>query len=86
MDNTEPIRRQMVQEINSQVQSNSEDIERERLTKIYNEVWNTKEVQEDFEIIGFMAPFVVATRKADNKKGTLQFQDRPRFYFNFKAL
>ena len=86
MDQTEPIRRQMVQEINSQVQSNSEDIERERLTKIYNEVWNTKEVQEDFEIISFMAPFVVATRKADNKKGALQFQDRPRFYFNFKAL
>jgi hypothetical protein len=38
---------------------------------------------QDFEAIGFMAPFVVVRRLADGKKGSLEFQHDPRFYFNF---
>jgi hypothetical protein len=30
-----------------------------------------------------MAPFVVVRRKADGRKGSLEFQHHPRFYFNF---
>jgi hypothetical protein len=32
-----------------------------------------------------MAPLVVVKRKADGKKGSLEFQGSPRFYFNFEA-
>ena len=84
MDNTEPIRRQMVQEINSQVESDSEETERERLEAIHGKIWDTKEATTDFEFTGFMSPFVVVTRKADGKKGVLQFQHMPRFYFDFQ--
>lgn len=47
-------------------------------------VWDIKEVQEEFEIIGFMAPYVTARRKSDNKKGILTFCHMPRFYYDFR--
>jgi hypothetical protein len=33
--------------------------------------------------MGFLAPLVVVRRRADGVKGSLEFQDRPRIYFNF---
>jgi hypothetical protein len=84
IDETENIRRSMVQDINSQVQSDDKTEERKRLEGLYGRVWDTDEVRAEFEIIGFMAPFVVAKRKKDNKKGSLEFQHSPRFYFNWK--
>jgi hypothetical protein len=36
-------------------------------------------------IIAFLAPLVVVRRKADGVKGSLEFQHRPRLYFNFVA-
>jgi hypothetical protein len=58
---------------------------REELEKEEGQTWNTEEVQKDFEILGFLAPFVTARRRADNAKGTLTFQDQPRLYFRFIA-
>ena len=58
--------------------------ERERLESKYGKVWSTEELGQDFDVTGFMAPFVVVRRKSDNKKGSLEFQHRPRFYFNWK--
>ena len=84
MDKTESIRREMVQKINSQVESDSPDVERARLEGIHGQVWNTAEVSKDFKIVGFMAPFVVANRKSDGKQGVLEFQHSPRFYFDFQ--
>ena len=78
MDKTEGIRREMVQAINS-VPS-----ERERLEEMYGEVWDTSEVSRDFEVIGFMAPFITVKRKEDSVKGVLMFQHNPRFYFDFQ--
>ena len=45
--------------------------------------WTTAQLGEDFEVIGFMAPFVVVRRKSDGKKGSLEFTHSPRVYFNF---
>ncbi len=45
--------------------------------------WNTEELQQDFRVIGFAAPFVVVIRKSDGKKGTLEFTHSPRKYFNW---
>ena len=56
---------------------------RAELEKKFGQVWNTDEVSNTFEIIGFLAPFVVAKRRSDGKKGTLTFQHRPRFYYRF---
>jgi len=45
--------------------------------------WSTDELRTEFEVIGFMAPFVVVKRKADGVKGSLEFTHDPRWYFNF---
>jgi len=78
-DPTESIRREMVKEINAVEGS------REQLEAKYGQVWDTKELQNDFSVEGFMAPFVSVKRKSDNAKGTLEFQHGPRLYFNFSV-
>ena len=70
-------------ELTAYVNRNATD--REELEgRVEGQVWDTKELQEDFEVLGFGAPYVVVRRKADNVKGSLMFQHNPRFYFNFK--
>ncbi len=78
-DETEPLRRQRLAEINAQPGS------REALEAQHGQVWNTQELSQNFEVVGFMAPLVVVRRKGDGRKGSLEFQHRPRFYFNFKS-
>jgi hypothetical protein len=76
-DETEPVRRQLVAEINTAPKS------REELEKIYGQVWDTDQLRTDFDVHGFMAPFILVTRKRDNQKGTLMFQHNERYYFSF---
>jgi len=45
--------------------------------------WDTDQMREEFEVIGFLAPFVAVRRKSDGKVGTLCFTHSPRFYFDF---
>ena len=56
---------------------------RESLAAKYGQVWDTSELQKDYEVRGFMAPFVVVRRKSDGAVGSLEFQHMPRFYFNW---
>jgi len=63
---------------------NAEPGSREALEAQYGQVWDTQQLAGDFEVIGFMAPFVVVRRRADGMKGSLEFQHMPRFYFNFQ--
>jgi hypothetical protein len=76
-DPTEPIRRHRLTEINTHPGS------REALAAQYGQVWDTEELARDFDVLGFLAPYVVVRRKADSQKGSLEFQHQPRFYFNF---
>ena len=76
-DPTEAVRRELVNRINAEPGS------REALEKQYGQVWDTQQLAQDFEVLGFMAPFVVVRRKSDGVKGSLEFQHSPRFYFNF---
>jgi hypothetical protein len=80
MDETEGIRRERVADINNKPHT------REELEAVYGKggVWDTKELSRDFEVIGFFAPFCVVKKKATGKKGSLMFQDHPRFYFEWK--
>ncbi len=80
MDPTENVRREMVDKINSFKRT------KEELQRIYGEVYNTSELNEQFDVIGFMAPFITVRRFLDNVKGTLMFQDQPRYYFSFKEV
>lgn len=77
-DETEAPRRQRLAEINAEPGS------REALEAKHGRVWNTGELTEEFEAIGFMAPFVVVRRRSDGMKGSLEFQHSPRFYFNWR--
>ena len=84
VDETEGFRRQKVAEINSQVASDDPEAERKRLEAIHGKVYNTSEVASEFDILAFMAPYVVVTSRRTMQKGTLEFQHHPRFYFNFR--
>lgn len=46
--------------------------------------WTTDEMTAEFEVIGFAAPFVVARRRSDGQKGSLEFTHSPRTYFGWK--
>lgn len=45
--------------------------------------WTTEELREDFDVLSFMAPFVVVRRKSDGIKGSLKFTHSPRVYFEW---
>lgn len=79
-DPTENTRRDLVQGINSNPG------ERTALEAKYGQVWNTQELSKDFEVKGFMAPFVTVVRKSDGAKGALMFQNKPRYYFDFQEV
>ena len=78
-DPTEAIRRERLAEINAEPGS------REALEAEHGRLWDTQQLAQDFEVIGFMAPLVVVRRRSDGVKGSLEFQHQPRFYFNFAA-
>jgi hypothetical protein len=76
-DVTEAIRRRRLVEINLVPCS------REALEIEHGQVWDTSQLADDFEVIGFMAPYVVVRRSADDMKGSLEFQHDPRPYFGW---
>jgi hypothetical protein len=76
-DPTEAIRRQLAVVINESPRS------RELLEAKFGQVWDPDQLQEEFDVVGFRAPFVVATRRSDHRLGSLLFQNAPRFYFAF---
>ena len=78
-DPTEEPRRLRLAEINAEPGS------RAALEAAHGQVWDTDELRTDFEVVGFLAPLVVVRRRADGVKGSLEFQARPRFYFNFEG-
>ncbi len=77
-DPTETLRRQRIVEINAEPGS------REALEAKYGQVWDTDQMTEEFEAIGFMAPLIVVRRRSDGVKGSLEFRNNPRYYFAFQ--
>ena len=84
MDPTESFRREAVAQINSEVESNDEDLERARLEKLHGKVYNTQEVQAEFDIEGFIFTCYRTSQAKSKISGTMEFQHSPRFYFNFR--
>jgi hypothetical protein len=73
MDPTEDFRRRMIETDRPAADLAADDGPR----------WDTAALRRDFEVIGFTAPFVTVIRRADGVRGTLEFVDRPRWYFDF---
>ena len=76
-DPTEAFRRRRLADLNP-------GTDRAVLERLHGMTWDHAGLARDFEVIGFMAPFVVARRKADGKAGSLEFQHDPRFYFEWQ--
>lgn len=72
-DKTESIRRHMIE-------TGQPQRDLEKATKR----WTTDEMREEFEVIGFGAPYVVVRRKSNGVRGMLEFTHMPRFYFNWQ--
>ena len=70
-DPTEAIRRERLAEINTGPGS------REALEAQHGQVWDTQQLAQDFEVIGFLAPLVVVRRMADGVRGTASGRRRP---------
>ena len=76
-DTTENVRRQLVSELNAAPKGRAE------LEAEHGEVWDTDELRRDFEVKGFLAPFVIVRRRSSGVLESLVFQDSPRFYVRF---
>ena len=70
-DATETVRRELTKQINAEPGS------REHLEQQHGQVRDTNEMCNEFEVLGFGAPFVVARRRADGAMGSLKFQHDP---------
>lgn len=51
---------------------------------IYDRTWTTEELQEEFIVLRFLAPYVIVKRKDTGEEGTMQFRHHPRIYFNYQ--
>lgn len=86
MSELDSVRMVMAAFINADAAATPEQELRQRLEANYpGDVYNTQEMTEKFEVVGFAAPFVVVKRLSDNKKGSLEFTHSPRFYYNFQS-
>lgn len=57
--------------------------DRGALESAHGRVWDTRELQRDFEVLQFQAPYVVVRRREDVALGSLEFQHHPRLYYSF---
>ena len=76
-DITEAPRRLRLAELNP-------GVGRAELERRHGRTWDPAGLAADFEVLGFMTPYVVARRKKDGRKDSLEFQHDPRLYFNWE--
>ena len=77
-DVTETLRRVRLVEVNA------EPGDRQILEQRHGRIWDSRELGQDFQVIGYLAPYVVVRRKADGVRGSLEFQHHQRFHFNWR--
>lgn len=56
---------------------------RELSEQIGEEVWSASEVGATFDILGFKSPFALAEHRESGVRGSLLFQNIPRYYFGW---
>lgn len=50
----------------------------------FGKVYDTQELIAEFEVRSFFPPFVSVTRREDGVRGSICFQNNPRFYWGFE--
>lgn len=78
-DETETMRRQMIAKQQTDGAKGQPALE-----EAHGQVWNGDQLRCDFEVQGFMVPFIIVRRLSDGVVGTLEFQHDPRLYWDFK--
>jgi len=71
-DETEGIRRFLTEAVNS------------GLIAPEGKEWTTDELTQEFEVLGFAAPYVIVRHRTTGKKGSLMFRHQPRVYFDWR--
>lgn len=56
---------------------------RAALEAAHGQVWDTDQLREEFEVLQFAAPVIVARQRSTGKLGSLFFQHHPRFYWGW---
>jgi hypothetical protein len=64
--------------------SNEKQESRPALEAKYGQVWDAEEFARDFVATAIIGLTVVARRKTDNTVGTLEYQNDPRFYYQWQ--
>jgi hypothetical protein len=49
-------------------------------------VWSGAELQEEFEVIGFVCGYVVVKHKVTGKRGSMLFESYPRLYHSLENV
>ena len=62
---------------------NTEPRTREQLELAFGEVWDEETVNNDFEVLGDVSPFMLVLRLRDGMTGALLYQEYPRLYWHF---
>ncbi len=57
---------------------------KEELERLYGRVWSQQEIAREFIITSIVGLTVIVRRKADGVVGSLDFQNEPRLYYNFR--
>lgn len=78
-DPTEDIRKELIAKQQEAGPKTKEQLEKENP----GPVLTTEELSAQYDVLGFMAPFVVVRRKSDGRRGSLLFQHMPRFYYSW---
>lgn len=56
---------------------------RDQIEEHMADVWDPDELRERFEVLGFRAPFAVVQDRKTGVRGSVLFQNTPRYYFGF---
>jgi hypothetical protein len=59
-------------------------LDRQALQVPHGKVWDEEELAQEFKVTAIIAPKAVVVRKADGQVGSMEFQNQPRFYYNFQ--
>lgn len=57
---------------------------REELERLHGRVWSQQEIAREFIIVSIVGLTVIVRRKADDVVGSLDYQNAPRLYYNFR--
>jgi hypothetical protein len=59
---------------------------RKELERLYGRVWSQQEIAAEFIVTSIVGLTVIVRRKADDVVGSLDYQNEPRLYFNFRPM